>query len=525
MDSRASGELDLLGYLRVLRRRWWVVALVPLLGGGAAYAQARSQTPFYRAQTNLLVERTQAEQLFNPLGASGGNPDRVLANQIRVIQSEDVRQRAAKKLGYRATVGASAAKDQDVITLAARATEGKRAAAIANAYATAYIDHRVESAKAENAVAQGELQRQLDDVQAQLKAFDQAGARANADTARSSLVGEVNSLKAQMGRLKAASEVDRGGVQVLQQAAIPTLPFEPRPARSLALGLTVGVLLGLSFAFLIDYLDDTIKDKEDLGRVAPDLPVLALIPKVQGWRNRRETRLVSLAQPNDPVAEAYRTLRTSIQFLGLDRSMKTVQITSAVAGEGKTTTLANLAIALSNAGKRVIVVCCDLRHPRIHEFFGLSNGVGFTSVLLGDLPLSEALQKAGGESQLRLLASGPPPPNPSELLSSARTAEILNALQAQADIVLIDCPPMLPVTDAAVLSHKVDATLLVASADSTTRSEFAHAVETLKQVEAPLIGCVLNGVSNSEQYGYRYGGYYRSESDAKSDRPREAAGL
>src|SRR5207249_10429878 len=134
-----------------------------------------------------------------------------------------------------------------------------------------------------------------------------------------------------------------------------------------------------------------------------------------------------------------------IQFMGLDQTLKTVQVTSPSPGEGKTTTLANLGVVLSRAGQNVILVCCDLRRPRIHEFFGLSNEVGFTSVLLGDTPLSAALRKVPDEERLMVLASGPEPPNPSELLSGTRAVEVFTALQGMADIVLIDSPPVLPV--------------------------------------------------------------------------------
>jgi capsular exopolysaccharide synthesis family protein len=157
----------------------------------------------------------------------------------------------------------------------------------------------------------------------------------------------------------------------------------------------------------------------------------------------------------------------------------------------------------------VIVVCCDLRRPRIHEFFGLTNTIGFTSVLLGELPLSAAMQAVPGQPRLALMASGPPPPNPSELLASRRTGEVLLALKSECDVVLVDSPPVLPVTDAIVLSRTVDATILVGTAGRTTKKEYHRAVELLQQVEAPLIGSVLNGVDSDDLYGYGYGyGYY-----------------
>jgi capsular exopolysaccharide synthesis family protein len=273
------------------------------------------------------------------------------------------------------------------------------------------------------------------------------------------------------------------------------------------LGLLVGLILGVALAFLVDQVDDSIRNKDDLERLAGGLPVIGVIPKVPGWKNRAEPLLVSQSEPSSPAAEAYRTLRTSIQFFGVDRKMRTILVTSATAGDGKSTTISNLAVVLARAGQRVAVVSCDLRRPRLHEFFGLSNTVGFTSVLVGSAPLATALQSVAGDDRLRVIPSGPLPPNPSELLSSRRTAEIVTALEGQCDAVLIDCPPVLPVTDAAVLSARVDGVLVVATAGSTTGKEIARAVELLRQVDAPIVGVVLNGAPGDEAYGYKYEHY------------------
>jgi capsular exopolysaccharide synthesis family protein len=200
--------------------------------------------------------------------------------------------------------------------------------------------------------------------------------------------------------------------------------------------------------------------------------------------------------------------------------MRTLQVTSANAREGKTTTLANLAVALARSGQSVVVVCCDLRRPRVHEFFGLDNEIGFTSVLLGKVPLARAVQDVPAQTRLSLLASGPLPPNPSELLSSKRTVEVLGSLQAEFDIVLIDSPPVLPVTDALVLSGRVDATLLIGVAGATTRKEATRAVELLRQVDAPLVGSVLNGVDVEGGYGYN-DQYYRYENPGGRREPAE----
>jgi non-specific protein-tyrosine kinase len=222
--------------------------------------------------------------------------------------------------------------------------------------------------------------------------------------------------------------------------------------------------------------------------------------------------VISLVEPTSSAAEAYRALRTSIQFLGLERPVRKLQVTSPSAEEGKTTTVANLGVALAAAGQRVVIVCCDLRRPRIHEFFGLSNEVGLTSVLLGRTSAEEACQRVPQLERLSLLASGPLPANPSEILLSSQTAGLLETIQSNADVVLLDCPPVLPITDAAALSPHVDATLVVASADNTSGRVVARALEVLEQVGAPIVGTVLNGVAVDDVYGYAYKyRYYRPE--------------
>jgi non-specific protein-tyrosine kinase len=214
------------------------------------------------------------------------------------------------------------------------------------------------------------------------------------------------------------------------------------------------------------------------------------------------------------VSEAYRALRTSVQFVALRQPLQTLLMTSPKSSEGKTTTISNLSVTLARSGKNVVVVDCDLRRPRLHEFFDVSNEVGFTSVLLGDEPLLSALQRVdiGAGGTLSVLPSGPLPPNPSELLGTNRVAELLTSLQATADIVLIDSPPLLPVTDALVLSRRVDGVLLVTTAGVTTRRDLARSVGLLHHAEAPIIGIALNAVSADADYGGDYGySYYHSD--------------
>src|SRR5205085_2490524 len=185
---------------------------------------------------------------------------------------------------------------------------------------------------------------------------------------RDALVTQQAAFKQQLDQLHVDASLSSGGAQLVTSSPIPTTPVSPRPKRTGALALGVGVLFGVGVAFLFEYLDDSIKTKDDLERAAQGVPTLAVIPSVLEWRSKDQARLVSISEPTSSAAEAYRSLRTAVQFMALDRPMRTIQITSPSASEGKTTTLANLGVALARAGQRVVFVDCDLRRPRIHEF-------------------------------------------------------------------------------------------------------------------------------------------------------------
>jgi non-specific protein-tyrosine kinase len=213
--------------------------------------------------------------------------------------------------------------------------------------------------------------------------------------------------------------------------------------------------------------------------------------------------LITLTNPRSPVSEAYRTLRTNIEFSSLDDPIRALVVTSAGPGEGKSTTLANLAITMAQAGKKVILADCDLRKPSLHELFGVSNEAGITSMVVDDQALANPPLVETTVPGLLLLASGPLPPNPSELLASRRMEEIIGALTQRADIVLFDAPPVVAVTDAAVLSSKVGGVILVVRAGKTKREHARRAMNLLDKVSARLIGAVLNNAPlDSVMQGY-----------------------
>jgi capsular exopolysaccharide synthesis family protein len=225
-----------------------------------------------------------------------------------------------------------------------------------------------------------------------------------------------------------------------------------------------------------------------------------MIPAVAAWRGR-ERPLLRRDQPASPAAEAYRALAATIQRILPHRPLRSLVVTSAAKGDGRTSVVANLGIVLARSGRTVVLVDCDLRSPHLHELFGLPNEAGFTSVLRGEAPLSRAVQEVPGELRLQVLASGPTPPAPGQLLSAQRTVEVLTALQAQADVVVIDVPPMAPGSDAAVVGSISDAAIVIAGAPSGQAGALARAVDLLDDIEGLVVGVVLNAVAEDDTDG------------------------
>jgi polysaccharide biosynthesis transport protein len=524
------GGSDLRSYVRVLRRRktYIILAVVAVVAGALGLSLVQSKV--YEGTASLLLAPRSSESLFDTTNQQAGQTAAAAtATQIELIQSAPVAEEVRKRIGISPAVSISQVGQTQVVHLNARSNKPATAALVANTYAKAYIDVRRSQALEDLGAAGQQVQGKITDLQKQIDAIPVGGNPPRAlDPAladrRENLINQQSVFRQRLDQIQLEAGLNGGGAQLVTPAATPTSPVSPKPVRNALVGLLGGLVLGVALAFLFEQLDDSIKTKDDVDRVLHTIPTLGIIPAVEGWRST-EARTISIEEPTSSASEAYRSLRTAIGFIGLDKPLKIIQVTSPSAAEGKTTTIANLAVALTNIGKRVVVVDCDLRRPRIHAFFNTNNDVGFTSVLLGEVPLGEAVRPVG-QRHLMLLASGPMPPNPSELLSSPRTAQILRALQAEADVVLVDSPPVLPVTDSAVLSAHVDACLLVMRAGVTTRRQLTRAVEVLQQVASPLVGTVLNGVTADEGYGYAYNyGYYNGARDSRDQtqtQPRAA---
>ena len=296
-------------------------------------------------------------------------------------------------------------------------------------------------------------------------------------------------------------------VRVVQPATTPIVPSSPGLFIMLALGLLAGLGVGVGLALVLSALDTSVKSPEQLRAVAraPNLGVIAFDASVP------KRPLTVHEDPQSPRAEAFRQLRTNLQFLDVDTPHKVIAVTSSLPREGKTTTLANLSIALASAGQRVLVVEADLRRPKLADVLGLERSVGLTSVLSGRVRPEQAVQHWSG-GVFDVLASGPLPPNPSELLASQHMATLLADLRERYDTVLLDLPPLLPVTDAAAVGPATDGAVLVCRFKSTTRDQAAKAAAALAAVSTPLLGTVLTMVPSTGPRAYaQYNSYYRAE--------------
>ena len=516
--------MELRDYLAIVRSRKALIGLTVVIAVASALAASFLQTPKYQGKARVLLQPPSNASLFESGGGGGVDPAFV-TTEIQVIKSEPVRAAVREQLGTAPKVSASQVGDTRVIEIRATSARPRQAATVTNAYARGYVDfHRKQavdellSAGREIQAKITELQKPIDDLEAEMANAPRGATNDSARARRDTLLQQQALFKQKLDEVQVEAAFRRnGGALIVSLASVPSSPVEPKPVRNGLLALGLAPIFGAAVALVLHHLDDSIRTKEDLERAAPDVPVLGMIPAVAGWKNTGETQVVSLEAPSSPASEAYRSVRTSIQFLAFYRSLRLLQVTSPSASEGKTTTVANIAVALARSGQSVIVVSCDLRRPRLHEFFSLPNRVGFTSVLTGQASLASALKEVPGQERLRLLPSGPLPPNPSELLASKRTAELLATLQTQADMVILDCPPVLPVTDSAVLSASVDGTLLVATAGLTSGKQVARAVELLRQVDAPLLGAILNGVTADGAYGYAY--QYHQYGDGNGSEP------
>jgi capsular exopolysaccharide synthesis family protein len=351
------------------------------------------------------------------------------------------------------------------------------------------------------------------------------------------------------GRLQEArilEAVDDASVRVIDPAVLPAKPVKPRMLLNLILGIALGGMLGVAIAFLREYMDETVHTRDDVQGATRGAPVLGMIPRIRvvaaangrsgaqvGGSGELAARLVTGRDPRNPVSEAYRSLRTNLTFSNPDRPPKTIVFTSPLPLDGKSTSAANLSITLAQQGINALLVDADLRRGVLHNVFGVPREPGLTTILSGQCGVSDAIREIdlGESGTLKFLPSGPFPPNPAEILGSQRMRTLVEALEEEYALIILDSAPLTVVTDAAVLGTKADGVILVARANSTEKGSLTYAVDQLRNVRAPILGCILNDVdfrrdsryhSSYGKYGYYYQYYYADDQKRRKRKSRGA---
>jgi capsular exopolysaccharide synthesis family protein len=555
MDPQLE-EPDFRSYLGVIARRRWLVILATLFGIGVAVAASVIPQPTYRvrAQVSTTGSNDPLAMVFD--ANSSIDLERQASSQLAFIGSQTMRGAVARAydgpmsdgevfhVNISAISGGDPNKTSSIVEISLVSSEPRLATTLVNTYAETYVTtrqaedqelllttrQRLQGLLSETQTRIEETRQPLTDINARIASGEGDLARLNAERQNleadlepviQPLQAQVSEIQDRLGRLSIGVELATGGgAEVLGYAWTPSSPVSPNVPMNLAIGLVSGLFLGIVLAFVRDYFDDSVKTKETVDRVA-GVSTLGLIPKVSA-----DSELVTVTHPSAPAAEAFRLLRTSVKFLGIERQVRVVQVTSPSPGEGKTMVAANLAVAFAQAGDRVVLVGGDLRRPRMEEVLDVPLTPGLTAVLIGDVTLPQAIQTAEGVPNLSVLPAGYPPPNPSELLSGERARRLIDVLGQTYDVVVIDCPPVLPVTDALVLARMADTTLLVTSANKTSKRSLTRAVELLRQVDAPLSGAVLNSASADDTFStepYRYESAAPRAPRRKQATPREQA--
>jgi len=446
--------VELHDYLRALRRRWrWVLLLFVLCVGGAVAATSLT-TPIYRATAQLFIS-TSSHTSVTDLAQGSSFTMRQVTTYADMVTAPVVLEPVVDELGLEeppeilaTRISTAVPKDTVLINVHVDGEDAEDAARIANGVAAQFTE---TIAELEQTSTQGD------------------------------------------SPVKAS---------VIRPAKAPTAPVSPNLPRNLALGISLGLMLGVAAAVLREMLDTRIMRAADVQALT-DRPVIG---EIAFDRDAARLPLMTDADTYSPRAEAFRATRTNLQFIDAAERPRVLLCTSSLPGEGKTTTVANLSMTLAASGAQVCMVEADLRRPKLLHYLGLDGSVGLTSVLIGQVSLDDMIQPF--RDNLSVLGAGPIPPNPSELLGSSGMQTVLHDLRGRFEYVLIDAPPLLPVTDAAVLSKMVDGTIVVAGSGLVRRNQLAQTLSTLQGVGANVLGILMNRLPATKLDAYSY---YRQE--------------
>jgi non-specific protein-tyrosine kinase len=517
--------MDIRHRLRLVRS-WarWIIAGT-LIAAVAAYAISAVLPKVYEADARLVVGAALSSN--NPDPNQFATAQQLSAAYVALAGDRPVLQATMTRLGlsmpltdFGKLVSVEAVRDLPFIDIIGRSGSPDEAAAIANAMATELValSPTLSGAAGDRATFveadMKALETQIADIRKEIDGLVAQSSRTTAQDDRlEALINRLVTLQAtyaQLLQFTAGNEANR--ITIVQEAVAPLAPASPRPLFNVAIAAILAFLLSLGAAFLWERLDDRIKTPEDVEEVT-GLATIGLVAQMPGDRSRKAFyRLAALLYPRSPAAEAFRTIRTNVEFAGLDRGLRTIVVTSALPSEGKTVVASNLAVVFAQAGRRTILVDADLRRPGVHTIFGLPNEQGLTDLVRTDSVQIEDVAQQTEAPNLTVITAGTIPANPAELLGSKRMEAIVERLKGSADVVIFDTPPVTAVTDAALMAAKSEATIMVIQGYRASRRMVVEGIEALTKVNARIVGAVLNNVPGHVATPY----YGRTQGDSRS---------
>ncbi|MDW7760890.1 MAG: polysaccharide biosynthesis tyrosine autokinase [Acidobacteriota bacterium] len=503
-------ELDLQPYLALAWHWAWLFILAALLGGAAGYLNSRRQIPIYASSTTVMIDAAPTSRAadYSSIYLS----ERLSDTYSILMLNRPILEKVREELGMTdlETQGIEINKipNTQLLNIRVLHADRKLAAEIANKLVEVFGQEVVKMQSERYAVSKASLQSQITDMEEQLeetagqiRQIRNEAERANLEQKQTLYKQIYSNLLMSLEQVRLAEAQTISNI-VQVESALPGGQVSPRVRRSAIQAALFGLLLAVGLVFGLNFLDNTVKNPDVLSRRL-GLSTLGMIAS----HETRPGQVVTIKHPRSPVSEAFRALRTNVRFAGVDRPLRKLMVTSPMHEEGKTTISANLAVVLAQSGERVTLVDSDLRRPMVHKTLGLRDGTGLSGLFVQDTPDIEKAMTPAGIAGLRAVLSGALPPNPSELLGSNKMKEILDRMLESSDIVILDTPPIMSVTDAAVLASQVDAVLVVFRPGATKTSVLTQAVEQLRLVNANLIGLVANNV-NMARVGYNTY-YYR----------------
>jgi non-specific protein-tyrosine kinase len=518
---RQLGEgIDLNQYIAIIRHWGLLIIVVTLISAAVSFIISTQITPVYNATTTIMVNQAPAVKSsdYNSILSS----ERLTRTYAQMLTKQSILEEVKKRLNLSIeleqlskVISVAPTRDTQLIEITVESTNPVQAAQIANMMVTVFSEEIQQIEASRFAVSKQNLQTQMTDIEKQIQQLTdqragytegkpgptpEATDREKLDAKLAQYRQIYSNLVLSYEQVRLSEAQNTSNVVQVEPATPAKKPIRPQLLLNTFIAAAVGLLLSISAIFVIETLDDSLKTPDEVNQLL-GLPVLGVIlnhPSEDG-------RPISQEEPRSPVSEAFRTLRTNVQYTSVDHPPRVILVTSPTPGEGKTTVITNLAIVLAQSGRHVAIIDADMRRPTVHRKLGLNNHNGLSSLFVKpDAVLSGTLKRTP-ITNLSVITSGHLPPNPSELLGSQKMNTIIEALKMEVDIILIDTPPTNAVTDAAVLGSVVDGILLVMRPGITKQAAARQCVEQLRRVNAKILGVILNNIeTKSSRYGYYY---------------------